>query len=183
MRGRRWRKSSGWPPATFGCRSLHLRRTALADFELGGKTIRKGDKVAMWFVSGNRDEEAIKDPHDLIIDRPRAREHISFGFGVHRCVGNRLAELQLRILWEEILKRDLEIEVIDRPTYLRSNLIHGVRELPVQSTERGRPPVPIPPCEPGRKALAAPRWLRPSKYGRPPSLAGSRPPVVAARHP
>ena len=111
---------------------LHLRRTALADFELGGKTIRKGDKVAMWFVSGNRDEDAIKDPHDLIVDRPRAREHISFGFGVHRCVGNRLAELQLRILWEEILKRDLEIEVMDRPTYLRSNLIHGVRELPVQ---------------------------------------------------
>jgi len=111
---------------------LHLRRTALEDFELGGKTIRKGDKVAMWFVSGNRDEDAIKDPHDLIVDRPRAREHISFGFGVHRCVGNRLAELQLRILWEEILKRDLEIEVMDRPTYLRSNLIHGVRELPVQ---------------------------------------------------
>jgi hypothetical protein len=65
-------------------------------------------------------------------DRPRAREHISFGFGVHRCVGNRLAELQLRVLWEEILKRDLEIEVMDRPKYLRSNLIHGVRELPVQ---------------------------------------------------
>jgi cytochrome P450 len=91
---------------------LHLRHTALADFELGGKTIHKGDKVAMWFVSGNRDEEAIKDPHDLIVDRPRAREHISFGVGVHRCVGNRLAQLQLRILWEEILKRDLDIEVM-----------------------------------------------------------------------
>jgi cytochrome P450 len=70
---------------------LHLRRTALADFELGGKTIRKGDKVAMWFVSGNRDDEAIKDPQNLIVDRPRAREHISFGFGVHRCAGDRLA--------------------------------------------------------------------------------------------
>jgi cytochrome P450 len=111
---------------------LHLRRTALADFELGDKTIRKGDKVAMWFVSGNRDDEAITDPHALIVDRPRAREHISFGFGVHRCVGNRLAELQLRILWEEILKRDFEIEIVDRPKFLRSNLIHGVRELPVQ---------------------------------------------------
>ena len=66
----------------------------------------------LWFVAGNRDDEAIKDPHSLIVDRPRAREHISFGFGVHRCVGNRLAELQLRILWEEILKRDLEIEVM-----------------------------------------------------------------------
>jgi cytochrome P450 len=111
---------------------LHLRRTALADFQLGDKTIRKGDKVAMWFVSGNRDEDAIKNPDDLIVDRPRAREHISFGFGVHRCVGNRLAELQLRILWEEILKRGLEIEVMDKPKYLRSNLIHGIRELPVQ---------------------------------------------------
>ncbi len=111
---------------------LHLRRTALQDFELGGKTIRKGDKVAMWFVSGNRDEDAIRDPHELIVDRPRAREHISFGFGVHRCVGNRLAELQLRILWEEILKRDFEIEVMDKPKYLRSNIIHGIRELPVQ---------------------------------------------------
>jgi hypothetical protein len=70
-----------------------LRRTALADFEPGGKTIRKGDKVAMWFVSGNRDEEAIKNPHDLIVDRPWARERILFGFGVHRCVGNRLAEM------------------------------------------------------------------------------------------
>jgi cytochrome P450 len=86
----------------------------------------------MWFVSGNRDEDAIADPHALIVDRPRPREHISFGFGVHRCVGNRLAELQLRILWEEILKRDLTIEVMDRPLYLRSNIIHGIRELPVQ---------------------------------------------------
>jgi cytochrome P450 len=111
---------------------LHLRRTALADFEVGGKTIRKGDKVAMWFVSGNRDEDAIREPHSLIVDRPRAREHISFGFGVHRCVGNRLAELQLRILWEEILRRGFEIEVMDKPKYLRSNLIHGIRELPVQ---------------------------------------------------
>ena len=74
----------------------------------------------------------IENPNAYLIDRARPRMHISFGFGVHRCVGNRLAELQLRILWEEILKRDLEIEVMDKPTYLRSNLIHGIRELPVQ---------------------------------------------------
>jgi len=118
---------------------LHLRRTALADFELSGKTIKKGDKVAMWFVSGNRDDDAIVDPHDLIVNRPRAREHISFGFGVHRCVGNRLAELQLRVLWEEILKRELEIEVVDRPKYLRSNLIHGVRAPRADPLNTGRP--------------------------------------------
>ena len=111
---------------------IHMRRTATQRAELGGKHIRTGDKVVMWYVSGNRDPDAIDDPDNFIIDRPRPRQHLSFGFGIHRCVGNRLAELQLRILWEEILKRDLEIEVMDRPTYLRSNLIHGVRELPVQ---------------------------------------------------
>jgi cytochrome P450 len=86
----------------------------------------------MWFVSGNRDEDAVKDPHSLIVDRPRAREHISFGFGVHRCVGNRLAELQLRILWEEILRRDLKIEAVDRPVYAYSNFLHAIRSLPVR---------------------------------------------------
>ena len=77
---------------------IHMRRTALEDAELGGKRIRKGDKVAMWYISGNRDEEAIENANDFIIDRARPRQHLSFGFGIHRCVGNRLAELQLTIL-------------------------------------------------------------------------------------
>ena len=69
----------------------HMRRNALQDVELGGKTIKKGDKVIMWYVSGNRDEEVIDNPNAFIIDRPnRARQHLSFGFGIHRCVGNRL---------------------------------------------------------------------------------------------
>ncbi len=84
---------------------MHMRRTALADGEIGGKAIRKGDKVVMWYVSGNRDEEAIPRANEFIIDRARPRQHLSFGFGIHRCVGNRLAEMQLGILWEEILKR------------------------------------------------------------------------------
>ena len=84
---------------------IHMRRTAKEDAELGGKHISKGDKVVMWYVSGNRDPDAIEDPDRFIIDRPRPRQHLSFGFGIHRCVGNRLAELQLRILWEEILQR------------------------------------------------------------------------------
>ena len=83
----------------------YMRRTALADVEFGGQLIRKGDKVAMWYISGNRDEEAIEDPDRFIIDRPRPRQHLSFGFGIHRCVGKSLAEMQLKILWEEILDR------------------------------------------------------------------------------
>ncbi|MFN4228525.1 cytochrome P450 [Parvibaculum sp.] len=110
----------------------HMRRTAVADAELGGKTIRKGDKVVMWYVSGNRDEEAIERPDDFIIERERPRQHLSFGFGVHRCVGNRLAEMQLKILWEEILKRFSRIEVTGDPVRVRSNFVRGYASLPVR---------------------------------------------------
>jgi len=111
---------------------IHMRRTAREDAELGGKSIRKGDKVVIWYVSGNRDPEAIEDPDNFIIDRPRPRQHLSFGFGIHRCVGNRLAELQLRILWEEILKRYPAIEVVGPAQRVYSNFIHGIRSLPVR---------------------------------------------------
>ncbi len=110
----------------------HMRRTALADAEIGGKMIRKGDKVVMWYKSGNRDEEAIEDADAFIIDRARPRQHLSFGFGIHRCVGNRLAELQLTIMWEEILKRFPVIEVVGEPVLLYSNFISGIRTLPVR---------------------------------------------------
>ena len=109
-----------------------MRRTALQDVELGGKQIRQGDKVVMWYLSGNRDEDAIESPEDFIIDRPRPRQHLSFGFGIHRCVGNRLAELQLKILWEEILKRFPVIEVVGPPKRLLSNFVRGISELPVR---------------------------------------------------
>jgi cytochrome P450 len=110
----------------------HMRRTALEDIEFGGKTIRKGDKVVMWYVSGNRDEEEIARPDDLIVDREQPRHHVSFGFGIHRCVGNRLAELQLRIVWEEILERFRRIEVMGEPQRVRSNMIRGYQSLPVR---------------------------------------------------
>jgi hypothetical protein len=111
---------------------IHMRRTALDDAEIGGKPIKKGDKVVIWYISGNRDEEAIENPNALIADRPRPREHLSFGFGIHRCLGNRLAELQLRILWEEILNRDLKIEVLDKPVYAYSNFLRSIKSLPVR---------------------------------------------------
>ena len=110
----------------------HMRRTALADVELGGQTIRKGDKVVMWYVSGNRDEAAIPDPESFRIDRERPRQHLSFGFGIHRCVGNRLAELQLKILWQEILARFPTIELAGEPVRVRSSFVRGFSSLPVR---------------------------------------------------
>ena len=110
----------------------HMRRTALTDAELGGKQIKKGDKVVMWYLSGNRDEEAIDNPNQFIIDRARPRQHLAFGFGIHRCVGNRLAEMQLKILWEEILKRFPVIEVVGEPTRVLSNFVRGFTHLPVR---------------------------------------------------
>ncbi|MEI6439783.1 MAG: cytochrome P450 [Alphaproteobacteria bacterium] len=109
----------------------HMRRIALSDYEVGGKLIKKGDKVVMWYVSGNRDEEVIENPNAYIIDRERPRQHISFGFGIHRCVGNRLAELQLRIIWEEILKRFPEIHVVAEPKRVYSSFVKGYESMKV----------------------------------------------------
>jgi cytochrome P450 len=114
----------------------HMRRIATEDVELNGKTIKKGDKVVMWYVSGNRDERVIDNPDQFVIDRDKARNHLSFGFGIHRCMGNRLAEMQLRILWEEILQRFENIEVIDKPKYVQSNFVKGYTELRVKLTAK-----------------------------------------------
>ena len=111
---------------------LHMRRTATRDVEFRGKQIRKGDKVVMWYISGNRDEEVIPQADDFIVDRAKPRQHLSYGAGIHRCVGDRLADLQLQILWEEILRRDLKIEVLGEPVRLRNNFIRGIRKLPVR---------------------------------------------------
>jgi cytochrome P450 len=110
----------------------HMRRTALEDIEFRGNQINKGDKVVMWYVSGNRDEEVIDRPYEFIIDRARPRTHISFGFGIHRCVGLRLAELQLKIIWEEILKRFGKIELVEEPKRVYSSFVKGYETLPVR---------------------------------------------------
>jgi cytochrome P450 len=111
---------------------IHMRRTALEDYELAGQKIREGDKVIMWYLSGNRDESVFEDAEKLIIDRPNARAHVSFGFGVHRCMGNRLAELQLRILWEEIMQRFHMVEVVGDVERLPNNFIRGIKDVPVR---------------------------------------------------
>jgi len=110
----------------------HMRRTALEDTEIGGKTIKKGDRVVMWYVSGNRDEEVIERPNEFIIDRKRPKIHLSFGFGIHRCVGMRLAELQLRIVWEEMLGRFENIDVVGDPKRVYSSFVKGYEALPVR---------------------------------------------------
>ncbi|WP_407114823.1 cytochrome P450 [Bradyrhizobium sp. LMG 9283] len=110
----------------------HMRRTAATDSIVGGKQIRKGDKVIMWYISGNRDEEIIENANSFVIDRKNVRQHLSFGFGIHRCLGRHLAELQLRVLWEEILDEGLEVKVVGEPERIASNFVHGYSALPVR---------------------------------------------------
>jgi cytochrome P450 len=111
---------------------IHMRRTTTQDTEIAGQPIAAGAKIVMWYVSGNRDPDAVAEPNRLIIDRKRPRQHLSFGFGIHRCVGNRLAELQLRILWEEILQRFPMIEVVGEAKRTYSNFIQGFKSMPVR---------------------------------------------------
>jgi cytochrome P450 len=110
----------------------HMRRKARRDVELNGKTIRRGDKVVMWYLSGNRDETVIERPDSFWIQRPRVRQHLSFGLGIHRCLGNRLGELQLKIIWEEILGRFDRIAITNPPERTFSNFVRGFRTCEVR---------------------------------------------------
>lgn len=114
----------------------YMRRVATQDTVLGGQFIRKGDKVVMWYASGNRDERKFEQPDAFIIDRPNARQHMAFGFGIHRCMGNRLAELQLKILWEELLARFENIEVLSEPERVQSNFVRGYSKMMVKLTRK-----------------------------------------------
>lgn len=110
----------------------YMRRTTTKDVVLGGKHIPKGGRVLMWYVSGNRDSQMIEQADRFWIDRPKARQQLSFGFGIHRCMGNRLAEMQLRVLWEEILAKFERVEVVGEPSYVNSNFVKGYSHLPVR---------------------------------------------------
>ncbi len=110
----------------------YMRRTANKDCKIGGKEIRQNDQILMWYGSGNRDPEVFEHPDRINIERPNVRNLLSFGFGIHRCMGYRLAELQLRILWEEILSRFGKIKVMGEPTRTYSSFVKGYTYLPVQ---------------------------------------------------
>ena len=108
-----------------------MRRTTTEDVDLNGTVIPKGERVLMWYASGNKDETVFEDPDRLDVDRKNVRQHLSFGYGVHRCMGNRVAELQLRLLWEEMLERYERIEVTGAPVRAISNFVRGYTHLPV----------------------------------------------------
>ncbi len=110
----------------------HMRRTCTEDTEVFGQTIKKGDKVVLWYLSANRDEDVFENPDALDLTRDNARRHIAFGYGIHRCVGARLAELQLKILLEEMHKRRLRVDVVGDVERVRANFVHGFRKLEVQ---------------------------------------------------
>ena len=110
----------------------YMRRTANEDCEVRDKKVLKGDQLLMWYISGNRDEDVIPNANQFLVDRPNARHHLAFGFGIHRCMGNRMAEMQLRVLWEEIMKRFETVEVVGEVRRNYSTFIHGIRELPVR---------------------------------------------------
>ena len=114
----------------------YMRRTANSDCEIGGKQIKQGDQILMWYASGNRDADVFENADELDIERPNSRQHLSFGFGIHRCMGNRLAELQLRILWEEILTRFEKIEVQAEPERTFSSFVNGYTHMPVKVTRK-----------------------------------------------
>ena len=109
----------------------HMRRTATADAELFGHQVKKGDKLILWYISANRDEEVFTDPDRVILNRDNARRNLSFGYGIHRCVGARLAELQLKILMEEMHKRRMRVNVTGKVERVRANFVHGFRKMEV----------------------------------------------------
>jgi cytochrome P450 len=114
----------------------YMRRTATRDVELGGKQIKKDDQILLWFLSANRDEDVFENADAIDIERHNADQQLAFGFGIHRCMGSRLAEMQLRVLWEEVLERFERITVVGEPTRTLSSFVHGYTYLPVQVTRK-----------------------------------------------
>ena len=110
----------------------HMRRTVMEDTEFEGVQMKKGDKVVLWYISANRDESVFDDPDSIRVDRENARRHLSFGYGIHRCVGARVAELQLHVLLEEMAKRRLRVDVLEEPERVPACFVHGYKKMMVK---------------------------------------------------
>ncbi len=110
----------------------HMRRTALQDYDLFGAPIKKGDRIALWYLSANRDESVFERPDEIIVDRANARRNLSFGYGIHRCVGARLAELQMRILLEEMAARKYRVNLLAEPDRVPACFVHGYKKMMVE---------------------------------------------------
>ncbi|WP_033074387.1 cytochrome P450 [Sphingopyxis sp. MWB1] len=110
----------------------HMRRTAMEDTELFGHHIRKRDKIALWYASANRDESIFPDGDRIIVDRENARRHLAFGYGIHRCVGARVAELQLTTLISEMQRRRLRVNILEEPERVHASFVHGYRHMKVE---------------------------------------------------
>ncbi|OSZ70852.1 cytochrome P450 [Sphingomonas sp. IBVSS1] len=112
----------------------YMRRTVTEDTELFGHRLKKHDMLALWYISANRDESVFDDADRIIVDRPNARRHLSFGYGIHRCVGARVAELQLVTLLEELAKRRLRVNPVADPVRVPASFVHGYKHLQVELT-------------------------------------------------
>jgi cytochrome P450 len=110
----------------------HMRRTATEDTELFGHQIKKRDKLALWYVSANRDETIFEDADSINVERENARRHLAFGYGIHRCVGARAAEMQLTALISEMQKRRLRVHVIGEPERVPACFVHGYKKMTVE---------------------------------------------------
>jgi cytochrome P450 len=110
----------------------HMRRTATEDTELFGHQIKKRDKIALWYLSANRDESIFPDGDNIIVERENARRHLAFGYGIHRCVGARAAEMQLTALISEMQKRRLRVNVVEEPDRVPASFVHGYRKMMVE---------------------------------------------------
>jgi cytochrome P450 len=112
----------------------HFRRTATRDVEVRGQQIKAGDKVVMWFASGNRDEEVFGNPYDFDVTRS-PNDHVTFGKGSpHFCMGNNLARLEIRLMFETLLPRIASIELAGDVKRVRSNFVNGIKRMPVRIT-------------------------------------------------
>jgi cytochrome P450 len=110
----------------------HMRRTVEEDTEVDGIPMKKGDKVVLWYISANRDESVFPDGDTIKVDRENARRHLSFGYGIHRCVGARVAEMQLTTLLEEMAKRRLRVNVLEEPERVSACFVHGYQKMMVK---------------------------------------------------